>query len=43
MAYEEAISTEEVKNIPWYKLFNSKDAILLLTINSTFISIHSNH
>lgn len=43
MIDENAIFTEEVKNIPWYKLFSSKDAILLLTINSTFISIHSNH
>ena len=43
MTDENAISTEEVKNIPWYKLFSSKDAVLLLTINSTFISIHSNH
>lgn len=35
MTDEEAISTEEAKSIPWYKLFSSKDAILLLTLNST--------
>ena len=43
MTDEEAISTEEAKSIPWYKLFSSKDAILLLTLNSTSYYLNSNH